>query len=57
MITIMVTLMSLAVTIYFGDWIKIVLPINLLFFLLLVKIVYVGVRCYIKGWKESRGYC
>ena len=57
MITIMVTLMSLAVTIYFGDWIKIVLPINLLFFLLLAQIVYVGVRCYTKGWKESRGYC
>ena len=30
MITIMVTLMSLAITIYFGDCLKTVLPINLL---------------------------
>lgn len=37
-ITIMVTLKCTAVTIYFGDWIKTVLPINLLFLLLLVQV-------------------
>lgn len=56
MITIMVTLICTAVTIYFGDWIKTVLPINLLFLLLLVQVANVGVRWYIKGWREARGY-
>ena len=41
MITILVTLISMAIAIYFGDWIKTVLPINLLFFLLFVQLVYV----------------
>ena len=36
-ITIMVTLMSFAVTIYFGHWIKAVLPVNLLLLLLFVQ--------------------
>ena len=36
MITILVTLISMAIAIYFGDWIKAVLPINLLFLLLFV---------------------
>ena len=34
MITIMVILISMATAIYFGKWIKITLPINLLFLLL-----------------------
>ena len=38
MITIMVILISMATAIYFGNWIKTVLPINLLFFLLLPKV-------------------
>ena len=37
MITIMVILVSMAIAIYFGDWIKEVLPINLLFLLLFVQ--------------------
>ena len=56
MITILVTLISLEIAIYFGDWIKTVLPINMLFFLLLVQLVYVGIRWYVKGWQEARGY-
>lgn len=56
MITILVTLISMAIAIYFGDWIKTVLPINLLFFLLFVHLVYVGIRWYVKGWRETRGY-
>ena len=56
MITILVTLISLEIAIYFGDWIKTVLPINLLFFLLFVQLVYVGIRWYVKGWRENRGY-
>ena len=56
MITILVILVSMAIAIYFGDWIKEVLPINLLFLLLFVQLVYVGIRWYVKGWRENRGY-
>ena len=55
-ITIMVILISMATAIYFGKWIKITLPINLLFLLLFVQLVYVGIRWYVKGWRETRGY-
>ena len=56
MITIIVILISMEIAIYFGDWIKIALPINLLFLLLFVQLVYVGIRWYVKGWRETRGY-
>ena len=56
MITIMVILISMATAIYFGKWIKTILPINLLFLLLFVQLVYVGIRWYVKGWRETRGY-
>ena len=56
MITVMVILISMAIAIYFGDWIKTVLPINLPFILLFVQLVYVGIRWYVKGWRETRGY-
>ena len=56
MITVMVILISMAITIYFGDSIKTVLPINLLFLLLFVQLVYVGIRWYVKGWRETRGF-
>ena len=55
-ITILVTFISMAIAIYFGDWIKTVLPFNLLFFLLLVQVIYVVIRWYVKGWRETRGY-
>ena len=54
MITIMVILVSMAITIYFGDQIRTVLPINLLLLLLFVQLVYVGIRWYVKGWLEAR---
>ena len=56
MITIMVILISMATAIYFGNWIKTALPINLLFLLLFVQLVYVGIKWYVKGWRETRGY-
>ena len=55
-ISIGIAVINLAVAVYFGDWIKTVLPINLLFFLLFVQLVYVGIRWYVKGWRENRGY-
>ena len=56
MITILVTLISMAIAIYFGDWIKTALTLNLLLLLLFVQLVYVGIRWYVKGWRETRGY-
>ena len=55
-ISIMVAIMSTAIVIYFGEWIKSVIPINLIVLLLLVYVVYIGIRCYVKDWQEERGY-
>ena len=56
MITILVTLISMAIAIYFADWIRTILTVNLLFLLLLVQVIYVVIRWYVKGWRETRGY-
>ncbi len=48
--------MSTAIVVYFGEWIKSVMPINLIVLLLLVQVIYIGIRCYVKGWREERGY-
>ena len=45
-ISIMMAIMSTAIVIYFGEWIKSVIPINLIVLLLLVHVVYIGIRCY-----------
>ena len=55
-ISIMVVIMSTAIIIYFGKWIKSIIPINLIMLLLLVHAVYIGIRCYVKNWREKRGY-
>ena len=55
-LSIMVALMSIAIAIYFGEWIKSVFPINLIALLLLVQVVYIGIRYYVKDWREERGY-
>ena len=55
-ISIMVAIMSTAIVIYFGEWIKSVIPINLIVLLLLVYVVYIGIGCYVKDWREERGY-
>ena len=55
-ISIMVAIMSTAIVIYFGECIKSVIPINLIVLLLLVYVVYIGIRCYVKDWREERGY-
>ena len=55
-LSIMVAIMSTAIAIYFGERIKSVMPINLIVLLLLVHVVYIGIRCYVKDWREERGY-
>ena len=45
-----------AIVIYFGEWIKSVIPINLIVLLLLGHVLYIGIRCYVKDWMKERGY-
>lgn len=49
-------LITLAISVFFADAIRSVLPINLLLLLILIHLLYVLVRWYIKGCKRSRGY-
>ena len=55
-LSIMMAIMSTAIVIYFGEWIKSVIPINLIVLLLLVHVIYIGIRCYVKDWWEEQGY-
>ncbi len=55
-ISIGIAVISLAVVVYFGDWIKVLVKLNLVALLLLVQVVYVGIRAYVKGCKRARGY-
>ena len=52
-ISIMVVIMSTAIIIYFGKWIKSIIPINLIMLLLLVHAVYIGIRCYVKTGEKN----
>lgn len=49
-------LISLAIAVFFAEPIREYIPLNLLLLLLLVHAAYIGVRWYVKGWKEARGY-
>ena len=55
-LSIIVAITSTAIVIYFGEWIKNAIPINLMVFLLLSHVIYIGIRCYVKGWMVERGY-
>lgn len=47
---------SVALLAYFGDWIKDFVKLNLVVMLLLIQVVYVGIRVYVNGCKRARGY-
>ena len=55
-ISVGVVVTSVALVVYFGDWIKGLVKLNLVVLLLLVQVVYVGIRVYVKGCKRARGY-
>ena len=55
-ISVGVAVTSVALVVYFGDWIKFFVKLNLVVLLLLVQAVYVGIRAYVKGCKRARGY-
>lgn len=50
-VSVAVATISMAIAVYFGEEIRAVVPVNLV-----VHGVYVGVRKYVKGWREARGY-
>lgn len=54
--SLLVFLVSMALSIFFADELRAVLPINLLLLNILVHAVYVFIRWYVKGWREARGY-
>lgn len=51
-----VAVTSAALLVYFGDWIKDFVKLNLVAMLLLVHAVYVGIRVYVNDCKRARGY-
>jgi len=55
-ISVIVATGSMALVIFFGDLIKQMLPVNLLVILLLVQMVYVIARWYVKDCRAARGY-
>lgn len=55
-ISIGVIVTSVALVVYLGDWIKDFVKLNLVVILLLVQVVYVGIRTYVNGCKRARGY-
>ena len=55
-ISIGVAVTSVALVAYFGDWIKAFVKLNLVVLLLLVQAVYAGIRVYVNGCKQARGY-
>lgn len=55
-VSVMVATISLAVAVYFGEEVKAVMPVNLVVMMSIVHGVYIGVRKYVKGWREARKY-
>ena len=55
-ISVGVVVTSVALVVYFGNWIKDFVKLNLVVLLLLVQAVYVGIRVYVNGRKRARGY-
>lgn len=55
-VSVMVATIGLASVVHFGEEIRKVVPVNLVVMMLVAHGVYVGVRKYVKGWREARGY-
>jgi hypothetical protein len=55
-ISVIVSVISIAVIVYFGAEIKGMFRLNLIGLLLLVQALYVSVRSYVRGCKRARGY-
>lgn len=55
-VSVMVATISLAVAVHFEEEIRAVVPVNLVVMMFVVHGAYIGVRKYVNGWKDARGY-
>lgn len=55
-ISVMVSIMSTAFIVFFGDMIKNLLSMNQVVLLLMLQVIYMIVRWYVKGCRENRGH-
>lgn len=55
-VTVIVTAVSLAILVWFGNLIRTVLPVNTMIILLSVQMLYAPLRWYIHGCRLTRGY-
>lgn len=55
-VSVIVTVFSVAVVVYFGDQIRPVMEINLVVFVIIMGTVYVGLRTNVVGYKRARAY-
>jgi hypothetical protein len=55
-ISVIVSVISIAVIVYFGVEIKWMFRLNLICILLLAQALYIAIRNYVQGCKRARGY-
>ena len=51
-----VTVLSLAVCVFFGKEIKMLLPVNLLLFMIMIQLLNLGIQWYVSRCRQYRGY-
>lgn len=54
-ISVMLAISNVAVVVYFGDLIKQVLEVNLVLVVLILEVLYVGIRTYVNGCRRAKG--
>lgn len=54
--SVMVTLVSLAIEVFCGEWVRKILPVNLVIILLGAQMIYLCIRWYVAECREYRGY-
>ena len=54
-ISVMLAISNVAVVVYFGDLIKPVLEVNLVLVVLILEVLYVGIRTYVNGCRRAKG--
>ncbi len=55
-VTVIVIAVSLAIVVWFGNLIRVVLPVNTMIIILSVQVLYMPLRWYVHGCRLTRGY-
>ncbi|MBR1736827.1 MAG: hypothetical protein IJ736_07405 [Firmicutes bacterium] len=55
-ISLFAAFITFAVSTTLGEYVKIIMPMNLIVFNIMIHLMYCGLRHYIRGSKENRGY-